>query len=72
MKKVTQQERLLKHLKENSSVTPMTAFTKLGIYRLAACVHSLKKAGVKIKARRVNVENRFGDLCRVAQYKLVE
>lgn len=65
----TQCDRLLSRL-ERGPVEPMTALNELGIFRLAARVNDLRNAGHKITSGSINVSNRFGESCRVAQYRL--
>lgn len=66
----TQCIRLLGYLKQHRTIEPMTAWSKLGIYRLGARVYDLRKAGHVIESDRVEVENQFGEPCRVARYRL--
>jgi len=67
---LTQQARLMEHLELHSQIDPLEAWTKLGIYRLAAVVHLLRQAGIKIKTERMEVSNRFNEVCNVANYVL--
>ena len=69
---MSQHERLDSYLRTGQPITPLQAWTELGIYRLAACVHILKTKGVKINVELVKVSNQFGELCRVAEYRLGE
>jgi hypothetical protein len=69
---MSQPERLENYLSTRQSITPLQAWSELGIYRLASCVHILKKKGRKINVELVKVSNQFGESCRVAQYRLVE
>ena len=70
-KKQTQCERLLKYMMTHTGITPMDSWNKLGIYRLGARVWDLKhKRGYVITKQMVVVKNRFGEKCRVAQYRL--
>lgn len=66
----TQNERLLEHLKRHRSINAMQALSELGIYRLAARIGELKAKGHDIEASAVEVQNRFGEACRVAEYRL--
>lgn len=69
---MTQCERLLSRLRIGP-VNPMQAWNELGIYRLGARVFDLKgKHGHKIVTEEVTVLNRYGEKCRVAQYRLEE
>ena len=68
---MSQCERLLDRLKRGP-ITPMEAWSELGIYRLGARVFDLKASGHDIDRELVPVSNRFGEECRVAQYRLIE
>ncbi len=67
----TQNERLAAYLERNKTINPLVAWVKLGIYRLGARVFDLRKQGYEIKSENVKVQNRFGEDCHVAQYRLV-
>jgi hypothetical protein len=68
---MSQCDRLLDRLKRGP-ITPMEAWSELGIYRLGARVFDLKASGHDIDRELVPVSNRFGEECRVAQYRLIE
>jgi hypothetical protein len=65
-----QTDRLTEHLLIHQTITPMDAWNKLGIYRLSDTVFKLRKKGLKIETTLINVNNQFGEKCRVAQYRL--
>ncbi len=65
-----QAQRLKKFFDMGLSITPLTAWTELGIYRLSARVYELRKAGVPVKRELVSVMSRFGDRASVAKYSL--
>lgn len=69
---MSQAERLENYLNTRPSITPLQAWTELGIYRLSACIHVLKQRGHKIEVELVKVSNQFGESCRVAQYRFGE
>lgn len=71
MKSQSQNERLLQHLERVGPIDPLQAWSKLGIYRLGARVFDLKEAGHNIVRSMIDVNNRFGEKCRVALYSLV-
>jgi hypothetical protein len=48
----------------------MTAWSELGIYRLASRINDLRKAGHKIKTKKVEVVNRWGESSYIAEYSL--
>ena len=61
---------MLRHLKQQGSINPMTAIREYGIYRLAAVVHLLKKEGHNIITEKVSSKNRYGEMTHYAIYKL--
>lgn len=67
----SQNERLLQHLEKTGPIDPLQAWSQLGIYRLGARVFDLKEAGHNIVRSMIEVNNRFGEKCRVALYSLV-
>lgn len=67
---MSQCERLLARLKRGP-ITPLEAWSELGIYRLGARVFDLKEQGHEITREMVAVSNKFGEECRVAQYTLL-
>lgn len=66
---MTQEERLENYLIENRAVNPLEAWVELGIYRLSAVIHTLKKKGMNIETVRIGVFNKFGESCNVAEYR---
>lgn len=67
----SQNERLLQHLEHSGPIDPLQAWNQLGIYRLGARVFDLKEFGHNIVRSMIEVNNRFGEKCRVALYSLV-
>jgi len=65
-----QTERLFLYLVKYGKINPLEAWTELGIYRLAAVVFELRKAGWKITTNRIEVKNKFDEICQVAEYKM--
>ena len=68
----TQADRLLTELRSGRVIDPLTAWMRLGIYRLSAIVFELRSAGWSIHTERRPVKNRFGEECRVGFYTLNE
>ena len=68
--KMSQQDRLLNYLENNKQINPMTAWSELGIYRLSARINDLRKSGHEIITKRLDVNNRWNEKCRVANYIL--
>ena len=68
----TQADRLLTELRSGRAIDPLTAWVKLGIYRLSAVIFELRRIGWSIRMERRPVKNRFGEECRVGFYTLTE
>lgn len=68
---MTQREKVLKHLKKHKKISPMDAFTKYHITRLAAVIFDLRDDGYEIETDMVNKKNEEGEQVRYAVYRLV-
>ena len=68
--KKTQEQRILNHLQRYHKITPIKAWNSYGVYRLSDVILKLRRQGYPIETNRVNVKNRFGEKCRVAEYTL--
>lgn len=67
---MTQQEKILRHLKEEGALTAFEAMRDYGIMRLASRISELKMKGHNIKSEIITVKNRFNEDCKVAKYSL--
>ena len=67
---MTQKERILRHLNDNESITPIEALSEYGVYRLAVVICLLRRDGVGIVTETVRAKNRYGEPTRFARYKL--
>jgi len=72
MKKLTQKQKILRHLKEIGEITPLQAFFDYSIMRLAAIIFLLKDEGYDIETTILKSKNKFGEPVRYAKYKLSE
>jgi len=61
-------QRLLAFLDAGNTINPLVSWRELGIYRLAARVHDLKRDGWEIHSRMKSEQNRFGEKIQVAEY----
>ena len=68
--KLSQKQKVLRHLKEIGPITPVQAFFDYSIMRLAAEIFDLKEAGNNIETTILHSENKFGEPVHYAQYKL--
>jgi len=66
---MTQCERLKEYLLKNGSINPLEAWNEIGVYRLSARINELRKE-MQIDTCTVEVKNRFGEPCRVAEYRV--
>ena len=69
---MTQNDRIMQHLREHGSITQLEAMQEYGIYRLASRISDLRKDGVKIKRDMVKGKNRYGEATCFAEYRLLE
>lgn len=67
---MTQEEKVLRHLKELGSITSWEAIMEYGITRLSAKIFNLRKQGYEIEKEYVTTKNRFGEYCTFAKYML--
>ena len=66
-----QETRLLHYLESNKKISPMEAWTELGIYRLSDVVFKLRNKDYEIETEIKSVLNRFDEPCSFAEYKLL-
>lgn len=69
--KMTQVERVIWYMQTNGAITPTQAKEDLGIMRLAAIIHTVKKLGYAIRTEMVQVQDRWGNKTHVASYSLL-
>ena len=67
---MTHCERVLWWLEQRGEIDPLTAWAELGIYRLGARIHDLRRRGLNIISLRKQVRNQFGEACEVALYRM--
>ena len=70
--KITQCERILRHLRDYGSITSLEAITEYGILRLAARINDLKERGYNITSETVVGENRYQEKVHYSVYRLIE
>ncbi len=69
--KMTQNDEILKHMRENGSITPLEAIG-FGCMRLASRISDLRRRGYNITSEWVVVKKRSGRTCRFKKYRLEE
>ena len=70
--KMTQCERILRHLRDYGSISGLEAISEYGIMRLASRITDLKKKGYVITSERMNGKNRYGEPSHYSVYHLIE
>ena len=72
MKKLSQKEKVLRHLKEVGPITPLDALNDYAIMRLTSRICELKDEGYDIKSELVSSKNKFGEKVSFSKYTLNE
>lgn len=67
---MSDKQRVLEHLLENGSITPMEALERYGCYRLGARVFDLRRDGYNIQTTIVKGVDRNGEPAKYARYTL--
>ena len=67
---MTQGERIIDYMERHGSISPMEAFTDLGITKLATRISELRKSGVEIDKDYEESLNRFGDKVCYMRYRI--
>ncbi len=62
---MNQEQQILKALKTGRKITPLTALSEFGCFRLGARIYNLKRQGHDIDSQMVSVNGK-----RVAEYSL--
>lgn len=68
--RLTQKEKVIRHLEAFGTITPMEAIQDYGIMRLASRISELRRAGYIIFTDMVYGLNRFQEKTRYAEYRL--
>lgn len=69
--KLTQCERIIRHLNDYGEITSRTAMLEYGIYRLASRIADLKKLGYQFDITFDTRKNRYGETTHFAVYRLI-
>lgn len=69
---MNQRDRIYEYIEQNGSITPMDAFSMLGITKLASRVSEMRAAGADIIGEWESKKNRYGKTVRYMRYRLGE
>lgn len=67
---MTQYESILQYMKDFGSITPMEAFSDLGITKLATRISEMRKDGMEFRKEPMKTKNRYGKPVRFMRYSL--
>lgn len=70
--KLSQCERIIRHLQDNGSITSLEAMKEYGIMRLASRINDLKRRGYKIISITEKSKNRYGEPTKYSVYMLAD
>ena len=70
--KTTQNDRILRHLKDFGSISSLEAITEYGILRLASRINDLKRMGYTITSETKTGKNRYGEPTHYSVYRLAD
>ena len=70
--KITQCDRILRHMKDYGSITSLEAVNEYGVMRLASRINDLRAQGIAISSEVVSGKNRYGETTHYAVYRLAE
>lgn len=67
-----QKQRVLEWLKDGRPLTRLVAWDTLGVLEAPARVLELRREGWPISTEMVKVRNRYGEVVRIAQWRLAK
>jgi len=67
---MSQQDRILNYLKAGRKLTRLNAWDELGILEAPARISELRAQGHQIKTRMFPVNNRYGEIVKIAEWSL--
>ena len=71
--KKSQNEMILNYMQTHKrGITQYKALERFGCLRLSGRIHDLREMGYPIMTNIIEVPNRYGEVSRVAEYRLVE
>ena len=70
--RITQCDRILRHMRDYGSITSLEAMTEYNILRLASRINDLKRRGYHITSENKPFINKYGEHRYYSVYKLIE
>lgn len=69
---MTQHQRIIQYMQDFGSITPMEAFTELGITKLATRIGEIAQLVHGISREMETAKNRYGETVRYMRYRLAD
>lgn len=69
---MTQAERITDYMREFGGITQIEALRDLGVMRLASRISELRRGGMRINDRMIEVKKRYGETCHVKRYEVAQ
>lgn len=66
---MTQCEKILDYMDRFGSISPVEAFSDLGVMRLAARISDIENSGVAIDRQMETAKNRYGEKVHYMRYR---
>ena len=66
---MTQEQRIVEYIQTHGAITPMDAFG-MGITRLAARVHDMRRKGIPVVTDTIESINQYGEKKHFARYRI--
>ena len=70
--KQTQRQLILQYIYDFGSITPMQAYSDLGITKLATRISEMRKDGMEFHIEKVKTKNRYGKAASFAKYSFIK
>ncbi len=67
---MTQNQKILRHLRDCGSISSLEALQEYGVLRLASRISDLRKSGIPIHREMVTGVNRYGERTSFARYSI--
>ena len=67
---MTQIERIEQYMRDFGGITQLEALSDLGVMRLASRISDMRRSGIRITSKTIQVRNRYGEICHIKRYEL--
>ena len=67
---MTQIERIEQYMRDFGGITQLEALRDLGVMRLASRISDMRRSGIRITSKTIQVRNRYGEICHIKRYEL--